>query len=54
MFLGIEIGGTKLQFGIGAAEGGKLTALQRADVHPADGAEGILPPDRTDCRSVDC
>jgi glucokinase len=42
MFLGIEIGGTKLQFGIGAAESGKLTAIQRADVRPADGAEGIL------------
>ena len=31
MFLGIEIGGTKLQFGVGPAECGKLTALQRAD-----------------------
>jgi glucokinase len=41
MFLGIEIGGTKLQIGVGAAESGTLTALQRADVRPADGAEGI-------------
>jgi glucokinase len=41
MFLGIEIGGTKLQFGLGAAEGGKLTALERADVRPERGAEGI-------------
>ncbi len=41
MFLGIEIGGTKLQFGLGGAESGRLTALERADVRPADGAEGI-------------
>ena len=46
MFLGIEIGGTKLQFGIGTAESGTLTALQRADVRPADGAEGI-------CRQIE-
>jgi glucokinase len=41
MFLGIEIGGTKLQFGLGDAENGRLVALRRADVRPADGAEGI-------------
>jgi glucokinase len=41
MFLGIEIGGTKLQLGVGRAESNKLIALQRADVQPADGAEGI-------------
>jgi glucokinase len=41
MFLGIEIGGTKLQLGVGAAEDAKLAALQRADVCPANGAEGI-------------
>ncbi len=41
MFLGIEIGGTKLQFGVGGAESGRLTAIRRADVQPADGAEGI-------------
>jgi glucokinase len=41
MFLGIEIGGTKLQIGVGLANDGTLTALQRADVRPADGAEGI-------------
>lgn len=41
MFLGIEIGGTKLQLGVGAAENGELTALERANVCPANGAEGI-------------
>jgi glucokinase len=41
MFLGVEIGGTKLQLGVGAAEEGKLVALKRADVRPAAGAEGI-------------
>jgi len=41
MFLGIEIGGTKLQFGVGSADGGGLAGLVRADVCPADGAEGI-------------
>jgi glucokinase len=41
MFLGIEIGGTKLQIGVGAADCGKLTDLQRATVIPAAGAEGI-------------
>ena len=41
MFLGIEIGGTKLQFGVGLAENGMLTALERANVQPANGAEGI-------------
>ena len=40
-FLGIEIGGTKLQFGVGAADDGKLTTLERADVCPANGATGI-------------
>lgn len=41
MFLGIEIGGTKLQLGIGPAENGRLTELSRADICPAHGAEGI-------------
>jgi glucokinase len=41
MFLGIEIGGTKLQLGVGAADRGELAAIERADVCPADGAEGI-------------
>jgi len=41
MFLGIEIGGTKLQLGVGRAESDKLETLRRADVCPADGAAGI-------------
>jgi len=41
MYLGIEIGGTKLQLGIGDAESGSLAALERADVCPADGAREI-------------
>ncbi|MBN1393789.1 MAG: ROK family protein [Pirellulales bacterium] len=41
MHLGIEIGGTKLQLGVGAAENGTLVALERVEVRPADGAEGI-------------
>ncbi|MBY0228572.1 MAG: ROK family protein [Gemmataceae bacterium] len=40
MFLGIEIGGTKLQLGLGPADG-KLRALWRDKVDPARGAEGI-------------
>jgi glucokinase len=41
MFLGIEIGGTKLQFGVGAGEGAPLLALVRKRVEPKLGAEGI-------------
>jgi glucokinase len=40
MFLGIEIGGTKLQLGIGPGDG-VLTSLWRGDVNVADGPEGI-------------
>lgn len=42
MFLGIEIGGTKLQFGVGKADGSAFVALERVEVKPVDGAEGIL------------
>jgi glucokinase len=41
MFLGIEIGGTKLQLGVGAGTGPPLAALERLDVRPERGAEGI-------------
>ncbi|MGE3777861.1 MAG: ROK family protein [Pirellulaceae bacterium] len=41
MFLGIEIGGTKLQLGISHGREARLVALQRLEVVPADGAEGI-------------
>jgi glucokinase len=42
MFLGIEIGGTKIQLGTGAGDGSPLAALARFDVDPANGAAGIL------------
>jgi glucokinase len=41
MFLGIEIGGTKLQLGVGTGRGGPLVALQRAQVQRSRGALGI-------------
>ncbi len=41
MYLGIEIGGTKLQLGIGSATGGPLVALERCSVDATHGAEGI-------------
>jgi len=50
MFLAIEIGGTKLQFGVGDGQSGRLVALERAAVEPANGANGILPPDPRDRR----
>ena len=40
MFLGIEIGGTKLQLGLGHGDG-TLLALWRGAVDPAAGGEGI-------------
>ena len=42
MWLGVEIGGTKLQLGVGAADGSPLVDLMRFDVRPAAGAKGIL------------
>ncbi len=42
MFLGIEIGGTKLQFGVGAGDGTPLLTLTRRTVDPSAGAAGIL------------
>jgi glucokinase len=42
MFLGIEIGGTKLQLGVGSGDGPPLVALERFDVDAAAGAESIL------------
>lgn len=41
MFLGIEIGGTKLQLGVGRGDG-TLVAVERLDVDPKRGAAGIL------------
>ena len=41
MFLGIEIGGTKLQLGVGTGDGPPLVALERRDVDRAAGAARI-------------
>ncbi len=40
MFLGIEIGGTKLQLGLGHGDG-HIHSLWRGSVNPAEGGEGI-------------
>jgi glucokinase len=42
MFLGIEIGGTKLQLGVGDGDDPVLRDLRRADIEPQHGAAGIL------------
>ncbi len=42
MNLGIEIGGTKLQLGIGPGDGSEFVAFERLDVDPRYGASGIL------------
>jgi len=41
MYLGIEIGGTKLQLGVGSGRGGPLEAVERLAVDPAGQAAGI-------------
>jgi len=43
MYLGIEIGGTKLQLGVGTGRGDPLAALERLDVEPDDGASAMMP-----------
>lgn len=42
MYLGVEIGGTKLQLGVGRGDGSEFIAFERIDVDPKRGAEGIL------------
>jgi len=42
MYLGIEIGGTKLQLGVGDASGSKLADVLRHEVDARRGAAGIL------------
>jgi glucokinase len=42
IFLGIEIGGTKLQFGVGAGDGSEFADFRRLNVSAQRGAEGIL------------
>lgn len=41
MYLGIEIGGTKLQVAVGSGTRAELLALRRTDVDPTQGAAGI-------------
>lgn len=41
MYLGIEIGGTKLQLGVGRGDGSEFVAFERRTVDIARGAEGI-------------
>jgi glucokinase len=41
MFLGIEIGGTKLQFGVGYGDGSDFVAFERRDVDISRGGQGI-------------
>jgi len=41
-FLGIEIGGTKLQLGVGAGDGQPLVVLERREIDPGRGAVGIV------------
>jgi glucokinase len=42
MFLGIEIGGTKLQLGVGAGDGSDFLEFRRLDVEIGGGAAAIL------------
>ena len=41
MFIGVEIGGTKLQIGVGTGDGVLAGDVVRLKVDPANGAEGI-------------
>lgn len=41
LYLGIEIGGTKLQLAVGAGDGSPFVKLERAEIDAARGAEGI-------------
>ncbi|HJN09108.1 MAG TPA: ROK family protein [Pirellulaceae bacterium] len=42
MYLGIEIGGTKLQLAVGPGDGGAFVGFERRDINIARGADGIL------------
>lgn len=53
LFLGIEIGGTKLQLGVGRGDGSPLFAMERLDVDLARGSLGILEQiDRAGARLI--
>ena len=47
MYLGIEIGGTKLQLGVGRGDGSEFVALERRDVQISGGGAGIREQIRT-------
>lgn len=51
-YLGIEIGGTKLQLGVGSSGGANLVALERREVVPARGKDGILQEIRNVARKL--
>ena len=53
MYLGIEIGGTKLQLGIGLGDGSPLVELQRTNIDPAAAATGILAAIKTIGQEID-
>ena len=54
MYLGIEIGGTKLQLAVGSGDGKEVVALERAEVDAGRGARGILEQiERLGSRLVD-
>lgn len=52
MFLGIEIGGTKLQLGVGSGDRAHFEAFERYDVQPERGAEGILEQIRASAQGL--
>jgi glucokinase len=52
MYLGIEIGGTKLQFGVGPGDGQTFVDFVRCDVDPTRAAEGIREQIRTVGRTL--
>lgn len=52
MFLGIEIGGTKLQLGVGIGDGSDFIAFERRDVDISRGGQGIRDQIREVGRSL--
>lgn len=52
MYLGIEIGGTKLQLGVGPGDGSDFVALERREVRISDGGAGIRDQIRSVGRSL--
>jgi glucokinase len=52
MYLGIEIGGTKLQLALGDPQTGKIEQIFRYQVHAEEGAQGILAQIETCIRQI--